>query len=164
MMDEMTANAKVMGCPCEWGWQSSVPAGKFSEVYGQPPVVGKVEKLDFTKEACRDRAGSESPRPGISTEFEASQQQAHVGLQGRASDLWKLLDPVGRTGSRHRDPDETALGLGRDELAGLASDGAFARRRLPLGACREPCDWLLVLWDVRGAGLDAPRVDDLFEF
>ena len=74
--------------------EKSVPAGEFSQINGQPPVMGEVVELDLAKEGTRDRRGSESPRVWVTTEFETSKKQAEPFRRCGAGDERELLERV----------------------------------------------------------------------
>jgi len=132
----------------------SVPAGEFGHINSHPPVMSEVVELDLAEESSRDRRGGESPRVRIATEFEASDEQPDADAGLGAGDQRELLEDVWGTGSRHRDPDQAALGLGRHQLTERAGDGALGCSRFPFGAGREPRDGLFAERDVGGAGSD----------
>jgi hypothetical protein len=140
-----------------------VSAGQFSEIYGQPHVVGELVELDLAKESHRDGRGCESPRVGITAEFEAGQKKPDADAGLRAGDQGELWEGVRGTGSRHCDPDETTLGTCRRDLASHAGNRDLGGGRFPLRAGREPRDGFFVRLDLGGRGLDPTAVDDLFE-
>jgi hypothetical protein len=146
------------------GKRKSVPPGQFSEVYGQPPVMGEVKEFDFTKQGSRDRRGCKSPPVWIAAEFEAGQKKPYANAGLRTGDQGQLREDVGGAGSRHRDPDQTALGLCRRDLALHARDRNLRGGRFPLATCAKPCDRLFVRLDLGSRGLDGARVDDRAEF
>ena len=141
----------------------SVPAGEFGHMNSHPAVVGEVVELDLAEEGSRDRRGSESPRVGIAAELEAGNEKAKTDAWLGAGDQRELLEDVWDTGSRHCDPDQTALGLGRLDLPSHAGNGDLRAGRLPLVLGAEPSDRFFVGRDVGGTGPDVSRVDDLLE-
>jgi len=141
----------------------SVPAAEFGQIYGQPPVMGEVVELDLAEKGSRDGSGSESPCVGITAEFEAGQKKPDTDAGLGAGDQRELREHIGGRSSRHCDPDQTALGLGRLDLSLHAGNRDLRGGRLPLVLGAEPRDRLFVGWDVGGAGADVSRVDDLFE-
>ena len=155
----------VMGkkSPWEGGMCESVPAGEFGHINSHPPVMGEIEKFDFAKEGSRDGRRCESPRVGIAAEFEAGDEQSDADAGFGAGDQRELLEDVWGSSSRHRDPDQATLGLGRLDLALHAGSGDLCGGRLPVFLGAEPCDRFFVWWDVGGTGPDVSRVDDLFE-
>ncbi len=64
---------------------------------------------------------------------------------------------------RDPDPDQTALGLGSDQLASFARNRALGCGRLPLPGCAEPDDRFFIGRDMGGARLDLAGVDDRAE-
>lgn len=51
-----------------------IAAGQFSEIYGEPPVVGEVVELDLAEEAHGHGLRCESTRVRVAAEFEAGYQ------------------------------------------------------------------------------------------
>ena len=148
----------------EGGTCESVPAGEFSHVDGHPRVVGEVEKLDLAEESSRDRRGCESPRIWIAAEFEAGDEQPDADAGFGAGDHRKLLKVVRCACSRHRDPDQATLGLGRLDLALHAGNRDLRGGRLPVFLGAEPSDGFLVRLDLGCRGFDGTGVDDREEF
>jgi hypothetical protein len=156
----------VMGkkSPWEGGMCESVPAGEFGHINSHPPVMGEIEKFGFAKEGSRDGRRCESPRVGITAEFEAGDEQPDADAGLGAGDQRELLEDVWGTGSRHRDPDQPALSLCRRDLALHAGNRDLRGGWFPLVLGAEPCDRFFVGLDLGCRGLDAAGVDDLFEF
>jgi len=142
----------------------SVAAGEFGLIDGQPPVIREVIELDLAKHGSRDRRGSESPRVGITAEFEAGQQQADTNTGLRAGDQGQLREEERRAGPGQRDAYQTALGLRRHDLALHAGNRDLRGSRFPLVLGAEPRDGFLVRLDLGGRGFDLAAVDDLPEF
>jgi hypothetical protein len=126
--------------------------------------MGEVKELNFAKKGSRDRRGRKPPRVRIRAEFEAGQKKpdAHAGLG--AGDERELREDVRSTCTGHCDPDQTALGFRRRDLASHARNRNLRGGRFPLGLGAEPRYWLLVRLDLGGGGLDGSGVDDLSEF
>ena len=144
--------------------RSSVPAGEFGHIDSHPSVVGKVEKLNLAKESCRHWLEREPPRVWVAAEFEAGHKKTKTDAGLGAGDQRKVLDVVGGCAGWDRDPDETLLSSGRDQLASSSGDRALGGGRFPLAGCAEPRDRFFVGWNVGGAGLDVAGVDDRAEF
>ena len=138
----------------EEGIWCSVPAAEFGHIDSHPPVIGKVEKLNFTKESCRNWLEREPPCVWGAAEIEAGHKKTktHAGLG--AGDQREVLDVVGGCAGWDRDPDQTLLGFGRDQLASSSRDRALGGGRFPLAGSAEPRDRFFVGWNVGGAGLD----------
>ena len=126
--------------------------------------MGKIKELDLAKDGSRDGRGCESPRPRISAEFEAGHEQANTDAWLGASDQWQLREDVWGARTGHCDPDQTALGRGRLDLALHARDWNLRAGRLPLVLGAEPRDWRFVRLVLGGRWRDAARVDDRAEF
>ena len=142
----------------------SVPAGEFGHIDSHPLAICEVVKLNLAKESCRHWLERESPRVWIAAEIEASNEKAKADAGLGAGDQREMLDVVGGCAGWDHDPDETLLGFGRDQLASSSRDRALGGGRFPLFLCAEPRDWLFVVWDMGGAGLDEAGVEDRAEF
>ena len=148
----------------EGGTCESVPAREFGHINGHPAVMSKVEELNFAEESSGDGCRTEAPRIGIRAEFEAGDEQPDADAGLGAGDQRELREDVWGSSSRHRDPDQATLGLGRLDLALHAGSGDLCGGRLPVFLGAEPCDRSFVGFNLGCRGFDGTRVDDRKEF
>ena len=128
-----------------------------------PAVCREIEELDHAEEGDGDWRESESPRARVTTEFKTSEDEAEPVFGSGAREPGKVLNPMGGDAGGHLDAGQTALGLGRRDLAELARQRGLVDGWLPHRAGREPSDGLFVRRDLGRGGEDGAGAEDEIE-